>query len=177
MRPVDFRSDLIIRWQDPQPSHIPLLKQIGIQAVILPNPDPAFASAGLATLTEAELRTFPISQLPTDPGLYAALSTGLWPGIRREPSTAGRDIEVASASREPWVDSNAYWIAYLRALYPKSAPVLSYEANEAAGLPPDRIVPFETIILALAEARVMGGNYILSLDPMFRKALLASDTK
>lgn len=174
---VDFRSDLIIRWPDPQPSHIPLLKQVGIQAAILPKPDPAFASAGIATLAEAELKTFPITNLPADPGPYAALATGRWPGISREPSMTGFNVEIASASREPWVDSNAYWIAYLRALYPKSAPVLAYEANEAAGLGPERIVPFETLVLALAEARVMGGNYILSLDPPFRKALLASDTK
>ena len=177
MSTVDFHSDLIIRWHDPEPAHIPLMKQVGIQAAILPKPDPAFSSAGIATVTEAELKTFPLPQLPIDPGPYAALATGLWPGIRREPSAAGKDVEVASASREPWVDSNAYWIAYLRALYPKAAPVLAYEANEAAGLPADRIVPFETLILALAEARVMGGNYVLSLDPQFRKALLAKDAK
>jgi hypothetical protein len=154
-----------------------LLKQIGIDAVILAQPHAAFDSAGFATMAESEVKTFPLAQLPVDAGPYAALSTGLWPGIRREASGPNRDIEVASASREPWVDSNAYWIAYLRALYPKAAPVLAYEANEAAGLPPDRIVPFETLVLALAEARVMGGNYILSLDPQFRKALLAEDAK
>ena len=178
MPTVDFRTDFLIRWPDPQPSHIPLLKQAGVQAAILSKPEPAFANAGLATLIESDLKTFPLSQLPatTDPGPYAALTTGLWPGISREPTTA-RDIEVVSASREPWVDSNAYLIPYLRALYPKAAPVLAYEANEAAGLRPDRVVPFETHILALTEARVMGGNYVLSLEPQFRKALLANDAK
>ena len=177
MATVDFRSDLIIRWPDLQPSHIPLIKQVGIQAVILPHPDPVFDNAGIKTLPESELKTFPLTQLPTDPGPYAALATGRWPGIARPPSMTGWNVEIASASREPWVDSNAYWIAYLRALYPQAIPVLAYEANEAAGLGPERIVPFETLILALAEARVMGGNYILSLDAPFRKALLASDAK
>jgi len=177
MPTVDFRSDLIVRWLDPQPSHIPLLKQAGINAAILAKPDPAFANAGIAVLLESELKTFPLAQLPSDPGPYAALTTGLWPGISREPSIGGPNTVSASASREPWVDSNAYWIPYLRALFPKAALVLAYEANEAAGLRPDRIVPFETLVLALAEARVMGGNYILSLDPQFRKALLANDAK
>jgi hypothetical protein len=177
MRPIDFRSDLIIRWPDPEPSHIPILKQAGIQAAILPKPDPSFENAGIAILTEADLKTFPLAKVPVSPGPYAALSTGLWPGISRQPSLTGPDIEIASASREPWVDSNAYLVAYLRALFPKSLPVLAYEANEAAGIRPDRIVPFDTIILALAEARIMGGNHILSLDPQFRKALLASDPK
>ncbi|HEY3739420.1 MAG TPA: hypothetical protein VGL53_06235 [Bryobacteraceae bacterium] len=177
MSNVDFRSDLIIRWPDPQPSHIPILKQAGIQAAILPKADPEFSKAGIATLTEDALKVFSLSQMPADPGTYAALSTGLWPGIRREPSRAGRDVEVVSASREPWVDSNAYLIAYLRALYPKAAPVLAYEANEAAGITEGRIVPFDTIVIALIEARVMGGNYILSLDPPFRKALLGNDAK
>src|SRR5437762_2349838 len=127
----DFRSDLIIRWPDPQPSHIPLLKQAGIQAAILPMPDPGFSNAGIVTLTDPELKTFPLAQLPTDPGPYAALATGLWPGISREASLRGPNVVSASASREPWVDSNAYWIPYLRALYPKAAPVLAYEANEA----------------------------------------------
>ena len=178
MPTVDFRSGLVLRWPDPEPSHIPLLKQAGIQTLVLSTkPDPAFENAGIATLLESELRIFPLTQLPTEPGPYAALSTGLWPGISRVPSTAGKDVEVVSASREPWVDSNAYLIAYLKALYPKSTPVLAYEANEASGLRPDRIVPFETLTLALAEARVMGGNYILSVDPQYRKALLANDAK
>ena len=176
MPPVDFRSDLIIRWPDPQPSHITLLKQAGIQAVVLAKPEPAFAAA-FATVPEADLRAFPLNQLPANPGPYAALSSGLWPGISREPSISGPNVETVSASREPWVDSNAYSISYLRALYPKSAPVLAYEANPAAGLGAGRIVPFDTLMLALAEARVMGGNYILSLDPAFRKALLAGDAK
>ena len=133
-------------------------------------------SAGLAVV--ADLRALPLNQIPAaDPGGYVAVTNGLWPGVSREPTLSGPDVETVSASREPWVDSNAYWIPYLRALYPKAAPVLAYEANSAAGLGPERVVPFDTLVLALAEARVMGGNYILSLDPAFRKALLAGDAK
>lgn len=176
MPTVDFRSDFIVRWPDVHPSHIPLLKQAGVQAAILQKPESAFDNSGIATLLESDFKTFTIAKLPpTDPGPYAALSTGLWPGITRGPS--GLDVEVASASHEPWVDSNAFWIPYLRALYPNAAPVLAYEANEAAGLRGGRIVPFDSHSIALAEARVMGGNYVVSLEPQFRASLLANDAK
>jgi hypothetical protein len=42
----------------------------------------------------------------------------------------------------------------------------------AYGLGPERVAPFDSLELALAEARVAGGNYILSVDPRYRAALL-----
>ncbi len=180
---IDFRNDLILRaWPGAQASHVKLLQQIGVQAVLLPESTSAdfkqaCAAAGIGTMPESELKTFKAgAQMPADPGPYAALSTGLWPGISRGPS-AGADDETASASREPWVDANGYWIAYLSALYPHAAPVLAYEADAASGLKPGRVVPFDTLTLALAEARIMGGNYILSLDAPYREGLLKEDPR
>lgn len=181
---MDFRSGMILRWAEGVPAHLPLLKQAGIQTLVVPTPDAGFqeacSKAGIDTLPQDSLQTFPLSALPSQPPSalgYAALSTGLWPGIGRG-AAAGRDDEASQASREPWVDSNGYWIAYLRALYPQvPAALLAYQAGPGAGLTPDRAVPFDTLTLALVEARVMGGNYILSMDPQFRKALLAGDAK
>jgi hypothetical protein len=179
---MDFRSGMILRWAEGVPAHLPLLQQAGIQTLVIPAADPVFQEAcykaGIDTLPQDGLKTFPLSQLPaqTPSAGYAALSTGLWPGIGRG-AAAGRDDEASQASREPWVDSNGYWIAYLRALYPQVPALLAYQAGSSAGLTPDRAVPFDTLTLALVEARVVGGNYILSLDPQFRKALLAGDAK
>lgn len=170
---------LTARWPDPRPEHIPLLKQARIRAVVMDRPVPEFEKAEIEVILERNLRTFEVSTLPASaPPPVINLATGRWPGIGREAVRDGNAANtLASASREPWVDSNAYWIAWLRALYPNSTPVLAYQANAAAGLDEGRIVPFDTLTLALAEARVMGGNYILSLDPAYRKALLASDPK
>ena len=180
---MDFRKDLILRWPDPQPAHVSVLKRAGIQAVLLRQPNADFSqacrNAGIDTAPEASMKTVKLNQLPIqDPGSYVALSTGLWPGVSRGAAKPNSpDDETASASSEPWVDANAYWIPYLRALYPTSAPVLAYEANEAAGLRDGRVVAFDTLELAFAEARAAGGNYILSMESSYREALLKEDAK
>jgi hypothetical protein len=179
---IDFGRDLIIRWPDAQAAHVRLLQQIGIQAVLTRPPvDPAFEkacqAAGIQTMPESDLKTVRVEELTPNPGPYAALAHGLWPGIRRTGAGNNPNDETASASGEPWVDANGFWIAWLHALYPQSAPVLAYQANKEAGLEADRAVPFDTLTLALAEARSMGGNYILSVEPAFREALLKDDPR
>jgi len=105
------------------------------------------------------------------------ITRGQWPGIRRAPNRRGRGDETASASREPWVDANGYLVALERALKPGSTPVLGYKADAKAGLAADRSVPYETLALALVEARVHGGNYVLSLETRYREALLKGEEK
>jgi hypothetical protein len=99
--------------------------------------------------------------------------TGLWPGIRKPPNVAGRGDETASASREPWVDSNGYMAGYLHALYPDRPAVLGYKPDNLG----DRAVPFDSLELALIEAWTAGGNYILSVEPNYREALQRKDAK
>ena len=69
--------------------------------------------------------------------------------------------ETASASREPWVDANGYQAGYLRALYPDRPPVLAYLPDKLG----DRVVPYDSLELALIEAWVAGGNYIMAMEP------------
>jgi hypothetical protein len=180
---MDFRRDLILRWPDPSPSHVPVLKKAGIQAVLLRAADAEFTAAckqaGIETALESSLTEYTVDRLPAaDPAAYVALSTGLWPGIARGPARPGSpNDEVASASNEPWIDANGFWVAYLKAMFPKSSPVLAYEANEAAGIKDGRVVGFETLEIAYAEARAAGGNYILSMEKGYREALLKGDPK
>jgi len=96
------------------------------------------------------------------------ISRGLWPGIR-SPAKNG-DADVASASREPWVDANGYLAAVQNAL--GQSTLLAHEHKD-----PERGVPFDTLELALIEARVNGGNFVLSVEPRYRAALLANDAK
>ena len=117
---------------------------------------------GIAPISEAEIKAVALGELE-----------GLWPGIRRPPAVAGRGDETASASREPWVDANAYQAGYLRALYPNRPPVLAYLPDKLG----DRSVPYDSLELALVESWAAGGNYILAVEPHYREALERKDPK
>ena len=111
------------------------------------------------------------------PGAHIILKAGLWPGVRSPPNVEGRGIEVASASREPWVDSNSYLIGYLRGMFPDRPAALSYRADAAAGISDGRAVPYESIEVALVEAKLAGGNVVLTVENDFRQALLSGDAE
>jgi len=96
---------------------------------------------------------------------------GIWPGIRNAGQRGRGADDVASASREPWVDANLHLYAVERTLHPEQPAVLGYRPGES------RMAPHETVELALGEARMMGGNYVLSLPARYREALLAGDEK
>ena len=134
---------------------------------------PSVRDAGFRVLQAGEVEIAALDQLPKAASSAAvALSSGNWPGISRGPSQEKSNDETASASRQPWVDANGYWIQYLSALYPTRAPVLAYLPDPKAGLNPDRMVPYDSLELALIEAWVFGGNYLLALEARFRQALL-----
>ncbi len=97
-----------------------------------------------------------------------SVSNGLWPGIRN-PGTRG-DADVASASREPWIDASGFLAAFQRAL---GLPTLLSHAHTDPAVG----VPFDSLELALVEARVNGGNMLLSVEPRYREALLKNDPK
>lgn len=108
-------------------------------------------------------------------GAHPILATGLWPGVRAPPNVPGRGMEVATASREPWLDTNPYLIGYLRGMFPQRPAVLGYRPDKAAGISGGRAVPHESVEVALVEAFLAGGNCVLSLPDDFRAALLRDD--
>ncbi len=163
--PIDPAKQILARWADPDPAHVPLLKQARIQAVLLDTPHAPFEQACHA----AGIDTAPAVSVPV-------VARGLWPGIRSQPRRGGGD-EIASASREPWVDANGYIVACERVLDPSKPTVLGYRPDDKSGVLPDRMIPFETLEAALAEARVMGGNFVLAVEPRYRAALLKRDPK
>ncbi len=158
--PIDIGRGTIARWTDPRPEHVPLLREAGIDGVVLDAPNQAFEAACGAVGIGTALAT----------SLTGVVEKGLWPGIRSEARRGGDDL-AASASREPWVDSNGYLVAVERVLNPRSMPVLGHRPT--AG----RMVPYETLELALAEARVSGGNFLLALDQRYRDGLASKDAR
>ena len=153
---IDLSEQVFLRWSDPHPAHVPFLASASIDTVLLSAPHAGF---------EAAVRAAKLATLP-EAGAPPSVARGLWPGTRRAPGNQDPDNEVASASREPWIDANGHVVAFERALHPGQQVLLGY-------LPDDRIIPFDTLELALAEARVHGGNFILTLQPRFRSELLA----
>jgi hypothetical protein len=71
-----------------------------------------------------------------------------------------------------WIDQNCYLVQYLRALFPKTPPILGYQPDKDGGVPPERSVPFDTLEIALAEAWMGGGNFVMALETRFREELL-----
>jgi len=142
----------------------------------------AFDSADSLRDFVAELRGYDVlvfldgSQISWNvPGAHPVLTAGLWPGVRAPPNVPGRGIEVASASREPWLDTNPYLIGYLRGIFPERAAVLGYRPDAAGGVSGGRAVPHESVEVALVEAFLAGGNFVISLPGDYRQALLAGD--
>ena len=110
-------------------------------------------------------------------GAHAVFAGGLWPGIRSPPNVPGRGIEVATASREPWLDGNTFLLGYLRGMFPDRAAVVGYRPNAAAGVSGGRAVPYASVEIGLAEAAAAGGNAVLSLPEDYREALLKGDSR
>ena len=107
----------------------------------------------------------------------AVLRAGQWPGSRGGPSMRRGDQDIASASREPWVDANSYLIAWLRGRRPERAAWLGYRADEAAGVKKDRVIPYESLEPALVEAYAAGGNVVLSIPERYQAGLAAGEEK
>ena len=152
---IDLSKQLVARWPGLEPGHAALLRQAGVEGVVATDS----AAAGIEIVPES--------------ALAGAVTRGVWPGIRRPGKGDNWDTQLfASASAEPWIDSNLYLAPLKRALSGKASPVIAYQAELG-----ERSVPFETLELALIEARLQGGNYVLSVDPRYRAALLSGDGK
>jgi hypothetical protein len=172
---LDLANEVVIRWNDPDPKHASLLRDGGI-TVTWGSTSEAFQQAcsahGIRALSVDDIHTRGSDELDrATPGMPVAITAGLWPGIR------GRDAAVASATRRLWLDANGFRVACLRALYPKIETLLAYVPDADAGVTSDRVIPFETLELALAEAWAAGGNYILALEPGYLEALLRGDDR
>ncbi|MBL8178014.1 MAG: hypothetical protein JNK48_25275 [Bryobacterales bacterium] len=145
---IDPVRSLILRWGDGEPP-AGAMRALGPRAVLLKN--------------EAELPK--------------RIEDGLWPGVNRATGSRRDADEVASASREPWVNANGFRIHCHRALHPYQPALLDYKPDAKAGLSEGQVVAFDSLELVLADARANGGNAVLTPDQRFKDALKAADTK
>jgi hypothetical protein len=101
----------------------------------------------------------------------AVLRYGQWPGVH------SGDAGSAGATESPWIDANSYLVSYLRATHPERPAWLGYRADQAAGVPADRMLSHESVELALVEASAAGGNVILDIPERYRRGLADGDRK
>lgn len=138
----------------------------GFRGIVLDTPDDLVRHKASKVLVHVNPDQIHRDVAPAQP----ILRVGQWPGVRSGPNVKGRGIEVATASREPWVDANSYLVAYLKDVYPQRPPLLGYQPDGPAASPLG-------VELAVAEAVLAGGNAILSLPADYRAALLRGDEK
>jgi hypothetical protein len=179
--PLDLSTEIAVRWRDYDPKFVSLLKEGGITTVLLENPDQAFEAAcrtaGLKVGALADIQFLPLDSAGhSAANARVALTNGTWPGVSRGPRT-NEDEFTAGASALPWVDANGYFYGMLRALYPNRPALLGYLPDEKAGVKPDSLLPYDSLELALIEAWVNGGNYLLSLEPRYHARLLRGEAK
>ena len=166
----ELLNHVAARWLDPDPKHVPLLTEGGITAVVCA-PNDAFAracaDAKIVVMAESSVASVSLDDAQKAPAAgLSVIKDGLWPGVHRP------DPQTASATRSLWLDQNCSVVHYARTIQPRLAPVLGYLPDKEAGVTPERLVPYDSHELALTEAWAAGGNYLISLEPRFRKGLL-----
>jgi len=179
--PRDLSSEVVVRWSDYDAKLIPLLKEGGITTVLMQDRNEAFEAAcreaGLKVLAREDVPDLPLESLKSaPPKAWVALSNGLWPGVGR-PGMESDDAFTTGATGRPWVNANGYWYGVLRCLYPNRPALLGYLPDEKAGVKPEVLLPYESLELALVEAWVNGGNYLLALEPRYHEKLLGGDER
>ncbi|MBS1871641.1 MAG: hypothetical protein JSU00_00395 [Acidobacteria bacterium] len=164
----DLLHHTAIRWLEPDPKHVPLLAGAGVTIAVSP-PHAAFEAAcrtaGIGVAHEADMRiAATVEEAAKTPS--AAVKAGLWPGIQRQ------DPQTASATRSVWLDQNCALVNSIRALHPTAPRVLAYVADKQAGVSEGQLIPYDGIELALVDAWVAGGNYLMTPDPRLLKGVL-----
>ena len=91
---------------------------------------------------------------------------GLWAGVRIEKD----DSAHARPTGGPWIETNAGFLAFLRAAAPRAA---IWMAHRAPGEPQ----PVSRYIQAAADAALCGARWVLDFDPDFRRRLREGDGK
>lgn len=223
---LDPAQDVLLWWPQADPRAVPLTREIGAGAVLVPFRGSGDAAGfliacregGLAAIaeirgsidgaaldaraeaalaagfvglaydareSEAETRRLVLRRPKTPQFVYLTseqvtwdvspahpvLAAGQWPGVKP------RDPATASATEQPWVDSNLWLYAWLRAHFPERPAVLGYRPDPSAGVSADRLVPHYTLEVALAEARAAGGNVILAPPERYVRDLLAGEAR
>lgn len=173
--PIDLSAEVLLRWDTPSPDHVSLFTEAGITALLLAKHDlgmdKACAAAGIRVLNSGEVQFLKTEQLESAGDRSTVIvRAGVWAGATAPPK---QEAVIAGATARPWVEANGFRVGYLRALYPGLRLVLGYQMDAEAGVKPGKPLALSSLELALVDAWAAGGNYVLSLTPEHRQALIA----
>ncbi|MBI3683459.1 MAG: hypothetical protein HY235_24050 [Acidobacteria bacterium] len=142
-------------------------REQGLAGIVLEGDFPeeeAEASRQAAVTVELALVELPSRRGIRFHGNAPVLGTyqGLWPGIR---PTDDKGKAHAMPSGAPWIDTNAGFLRYARAMHGGGFWV--------ANLPPTgQILPLERYFQAIADAAMLGGRWVVALDEDFASRLI-----
>lgn len=137
-------------------------KVAGLEAVVLEGS----ASQGLDLPAILE---FPRDSIDWRSATGIFSTTGnVWPEINL--ATMKGDTALGGPTGDPWVNSNGWFSLLARRMAPDRSVWLSIDVPESPA-----ILPVEKYCLAIADSRVYGARWILSLDGQMRVALLKGD--
>lgn len=128
-------------------------------------------SGEVVSAVEAELPVIVLpgrADLRLDAGRAGVIGTtqGAWPGIRVEAEGSAS----AGPTGGPWVNTNSGFLRFVRAA--------SGAAVWMANRPPEgEVLRVERYVMAVADAAVAGGRWVVSLDPDFSKRLMAREAR
>jgi hypothetical protein len=164
---------------DPQhwsPQFVARAKEQGIAAAGFVNgpwDDAAARAAGLSAIVATgpvQPSALPVYRLPLRSSMQfegvplSGTSQGVWSGINPLPD----DHAKAAPSGGPWIDTNAGFLRFARAL--TSAPL--WIANAP---PPGKSFPISRYMQVAAEAAMCGARWVVAFDADFQRRLLARD--
>lgn len=147
------------------------LAQARLHGAVLEGPfDPAAVSHLRATLKDSDLTLVELAPRVSmrfqsaEPilGTYQ----GIWPGINEAEDGSAK----AAPSGAPWIDTNAGFLRFARAL-------TTAELWIAYAPPEKNVVTLARYLQAIGDAGMVGARWVLTLDADFRKRLFASDSK
>lgn len=146
-------------WHDP--SVLDSIRGTPINALFagpdpLPNPVAERAQA-------LGLRVFDENQMPAD----VKIVDGEWPGVRL--SRTGSDAADAGPTGAPWIDSNTWRVQLERTLAPNERVWIRSKT-------PHRVILAEEIPVAIADAAVAGGQWIITVPADFQSWAQMSET-
>jgi len=94
-------------------------------------------------------------------------SQGVWPGIK---PVDEKDAAHAAPSGGPWIDTNAGFLRYARAM-------AKGEFWVGVTPPEDKVTPLDRYFMAIGDAAMVGARWVVAIDGDFSKRLFAGEEK
>jgi hypothetical protein len=104
-----------------------------------------------------------LADLP--PSGFLGDADAVWPGMR--PLKLGKEVDaVSGATSRPWIDSNAWYVRFARAVLAPKTLWLAFDPPDT-GPPPTA----DAYLQAIADTEIAGARWMVSLDPSLRNGL------